>query len=111
MPQCKVIGCRVGSGRYNGPKATLYRLPKDETIRKQWLEAIGRPDLQVSDHDGVCSLHFGPEDYHEKQMDDRMRMRKKPKRKETAVPHLRLTPVRLLPVSFLTSGFSFNLPF
>ena len=98
MPQCKVIGCKVGSGRYNGPKTRMFRLPKDETMRQQWLAAIGRPDLQVSDHDGICSLHFGPEDYEEKRRDSHGRMPKLPKRKENALPHLRLKPVRLLPV-------------
>ena len=61
MPNCKVKGCPIGNGWYRGPKHTLFRFPKNESILKEWKDRIGMPNLQVSEHTRVCSKHFEDE--------------------------------------------------
>ena len=39
-----------------------YKFPKNETIKKNWLHAIKRPDFQPRSMDGLCGDHFLPHD-------------------------------------------------
>lgn len=54
MPKhkCAVLTCR---------NRAKFVFPKNEKIRKKWLEAIQRPDFQPRPGNGICEAHFLPE--------------------------------------------------
>ncbi|OXU30444.1 hypothetical protein TSAR_011980 [Trichomalopsis sarcophagae] len=54
MPKhkCAVLTCR---------NRTKFVFPKNEKMKKRWLEAIKRPDFQPKPGNGICEAHFQPE--------------------------------------------------
>ena len=96
MPCCAVPGCPTGSGHYRGEHYALHPFPKNDSVKKQWIENINRPNCVPSEHKRfyVCSKHFSPDCYltGEENVDGRGRKRKKVKfLKPDAVPTLHFT--------------------
>ncbi|XP_035227904.1 uncharacterized protein LOC118200097 [Stegodyphus dumicola] len=54
--KCFVPGCI--SGHQNATKASLFKVPKDENLRREWAKRISRGDTELSIHHSVCELHF-----------------------------------------------------
>ena len=94
MPVCAAIGCQTGSRFNKGGKHTLHPFPKDEFIKKIWVESIDRVDFKLTINSRLCSKHFHPKWYltGEENIDDHGRLRKKPKLDKQAVPTLHLRP-------------------
>ncbi|XP_064482936.1 THAP domain-containing protein 1-like [Ornithodoros turicata] len=42
---------------------TYHHFPRDESLRLQWVNAIGRPDWVPTKYSRVCSKHFRNEDF------------------------------------------------
>ncbi|KAJ8704945.1 hypothetical protein PYW08_012265 [Mythimna loreyi] len=58
MPACCIATCGARKNK-NQPKLTLHRFPKKEPLRKKWLEAIGKVNINTKYREWyVCSLHF-----------------------------------------------------
>ena len=96
MPCCAVPGCPTGSGHYRGEHYALHPFPKNDSVKKQWIEKINRPNCVPSEHKRfyVCSKHFSPDCYltGEENVDGRGRKRKRVKfLKPDAVPTLHFT--------------------
>ncbi len=78
---CSVPLCRSGidgsdADLWRG-RVTFYSFPRDEEVRSQWLEAIGRRAMRVTPHSAVCSLHFTEEDFVESNDSNLWRRRSK----------------------------------
>lgn len=59
MPRhCSVYGCR---SNYDGPPVFTFSLPKDKTLKSQWLRKIPT-DLSKLKHPIICVKHFREED-------------------------------------------------
>ena len=62
MVICAVVGCDSDSTK--GKKVSLFRLPKDEKLKKIWITKLKRTNLptekniRVCKEVGVCHLHF-----------------------------------------------------
>ena len=56
MPSCSVIGCT--SGRQGSEKVQVFRYPKDDLMKKKWLNLIGKES--VGKDSVVCKKHFQP---------------------------------------------------
>ncbi|XP_072033320.1 uncharacterized protein [Amphiura filiformis] len=54
---CMVPGCNNTRSNSKG-RLRWYRVPKDETQRKLWLNAIGWPNAVPTDTTRICSAHF-----------------------------------------------------
>lgn len=56
---CCVPFCK---GNYrNGPKVSVYRFPKHDSMKKQWILNIGRDNFVPRNDSAVCAAHFTPE--------------------------------------------------
>ena len=68
MPtNCCVPLCTKKDKRDNqtGKKISLFRFPKEENLKKQWIHAIRRdvgPNFSINKGTRVCSRHFREED-------------------------------------------------
>ena len=58
MPHCMVPGCANGSRKTKGIPVSYHRLPKDEKMRKIWLNRIRRDNPPQAKSCYVCSMHF-----------------------------------------------------
>ena len=56
MPSCSVFGCT--SGRKGSEKVQVFRYPKDDLMKKKWLNLIGKES--VGKDSVVCKKHFQP---------------------------------------------------
>ena len=56
MPSCSVVGCT--SGRQGSEKVQVFRYPKDDLMKKKWLNLIGKES--VGKDSVVCKKHFQP---------------------------------------------------
>ncbi|XP_077558526.1 uncharacterized protein LOC144174000 [Haemaphysalis longicornis] len=61
MPdKCCVPQCR---GNYTSDtKVHVFRFPRDDELRKAWIQAIPRENLVITQHTRVCELHFKYDD-------------------------------------------------
>ncbi|KAJ0169987.1 hypothetical protein K1T71_014593 [Dendrolimus kikuchii] len=58
MPVCSVIGCGIRKTP-NQSSLTIHRIPRNERIKKNWLEAIGMENIKPNaKYIYICSLHF-----------------------------------------------------
>ncbi|UYV72524.1 hypothetical protein LAZ67_9003552 [Cordylochernes scorpioides] len=58
MPKkCCVPGCR-SNHRYGDPYVNSFLFPRDESLRKKWLELILREDYTIKKSSVVCIHHF-----------------------------------------------------
>ncbi|KAM3955046.1 uncharacterized protein ACR2FA_011079 [Aphomia sociella] len=58
MPVCSIVKCGARKNK-NHPQLTLHRFPKNEGLRKKWLEATGEENINPRHKEWhVCSLHF-----------------------------------------------------
>ena len=58
--KCCVAGCK--SGYTGGTRATMFRFPNDDDLRRKWLRCIHR-DHQITASTRVCHLHFYESDF------------------------------------------------
>ena len=56
MPTCSVYGCT--SGRKGSEKVQTFRYPKDDLMKKKWLNLIGKET--VGKDSVICKKHFQP---------------------------------------------------
>ncbi|XP_044751591.1 uncharacterized protein LOC123311602 [Coccinella septempunctata] len=63
MPKsCSAKGCTV---RFiKGANLKFHKYPKNEDLRKKWVEAVNRENFQPSEAAKLCSKHFQPDDYY-----------------------------------------------
>ncbi|XP_039305920.1 THAP domain-containing protein 1-like [Solenopsis invicta] len=63
MRQCCVHHCRVRSSGVSKAKNTKFFLfPKEETLKKAWLQAINRKEEELNmKYAKVCQHHFSPD--------------------------------------------------
>ncbi|XP_028040415.1 THAP domain-containing protein 1-like [Bombyx mandarina] len=58
MPMCSVIGCGKKKTP-NQPSLTIHRIPRNESRKKKWLEAIRMENIKSNVKDVyICSRHF-----------------------------------------------------
>ncbi|KAJ0183803.1 hypothetical protein K1T71_000226 [Dendrolimus kikuchii] len=58
MPVCSVIGCGIRKTS-NQASLTIHRIPRNERIKKKWLEPIGMENIKPNaKYIYICSLHF-----------------------------------------------------
>ena len=90
MPNCKVIGCKVGTGHYKGPKYTLFGFPKAEPQLTEWKNRLGLLTLQVKADTKICAKHFEESAFipDEENVDSRGRKRTTRQLKPLAYPTL-----------------------
>ena len=64
MASCIVKSCSntYRNCKKNGSKVQFYRLPKEESMRKKWIDLCGMTELSLKDP-RVCSDHFDARDY------------------------------------------------
>lgn len=55
---CCVPGCKSNYG--NSSHISVFKFPKDETLRLEWIKKIHRADFVVNDKTVVCINHFEP---------------------------------------------------
>jgi len=64
--KCSVPNCKTGyaSEKREGHTKSLYRFPYDHELRRKWLRAINREDIdRYTDNWRVCADHFHEEDF------------------------------------------------
>ncbi|XP_045466479.1 uncharacterized protein LOC123675206 isoform X2 [Harmonia axyridis] len=60
MPdRCSIPECRAISNRLNG-KLSMFRLPRDASLRAKWLKSMGKKDWNPGDKAVICERHFEP---------------------------------------------------
>ena len=70
---CSVYGCY---DKDNSTKSAVFRLPKDEDLKKRWLQFLNRRDInQNSSYVIICEKHF-EEKHLNKENKTRVRLRK-----------------------------------
>ncbi|XP_061717499.1 uncharacterized protein LOC133525226 [Cydia pomonella] len=80
MPMCSIKQCGARKSK-NRPNLTLHSVPKNEVLRRKWLNAIGLENINPRHKElYICSLHF--EESHFNRTLDVVRLR------ENAVPTL-----------------------
>ena len=66
---CCVPGCRVGykerigKSKKASESVPLYKFPKDEKLRTQWISAIPRKNWTVTASHRICKNHFTEDDF------------------------------------------------
>ena len=65
--KCCVYACKTNysSEKLKSDKISLYRFPKDETEKENWIKAIPNTNLRISRDTVVCALHW-PSDFDQK---------------------------------------------
>lgn len=59
MPRtCCVVGCQTGYKSNHNTNVSTFSFPKDEGMRKKWINSIPRKDLVISKYSAVCADHF-----------------------------------------------------
>ena len=56
MAICDVVGCDSDSTK--GKKVSIFRLPKDEKLKKKRITKLKRSNLPAEKNIRVCHLHF-----------------------------------------------------
>lgn len=64
MPFCIAFGCNNQSE--NNSEVSFHTLPKNLSLRKAWVSAIGRVHIPASGR--LCSDHFTPDSYEEQSL-------------------------------------------
>ncbi|XP_049515749.1 uncharacterized protein LOC125941917 [Dermacentor silvarum] len=57
---CFAPGCKTGYQWTKGEQPSLFAVPKDENLRKQWERNLHRKDKVLDETCSVCELHFEP---------------------------------------------------
>ena len=58
MVHCVVFDC-VNNTRGGNKNITFYRLPRDDSLKKIWMQKIKRENLPMQEHIRLlCHLHF-----------------------------------------------------
>lgn len=62
---CSVAICKSNSkkAKEKGEHLMFFTFPKDEKLRKEWVNKCHRQDKFDPKYKRVCSKHFKPEDY------------------------------------------------
>lgn len=97
MVKCAAYNCRSGYARTKTDRSLLtvsapvkrtcsvFRFPKDCTLRSRWLQALRRSDRAWNpDNCGICERHFQEDDF--RQDTRRKTQRQRRSLKEDAVP-------------------------
>ena len=99
MPTCCVLTCKHGYwGHITPPDVRWLLLPKDESLKRQWLFRIHRANEEkwVSKKTAICSYHFTEDDWipDSENKDSRGRPRQRKRLKSNAIPSVNLRPPR-----------------
>lgn len=62
MGRCIAPGCTSGYDSNKIEKVHFFNVPKDETRRKHWQDALKRNDLDLKPSHQVCMKHFRQEE-------------------------------------------------
>ena len=57
MVHCVVVDC-VNNTRGGNKNIKFYRLPRDDSLKKIWIQKIKRENLPMQEHISLCNLHF-----------------------------------------------------
>ncbi|XP_049875425.1 uncharacterized protein LOC126373337 isoform X1 [Pectinophora gossypiella] len=58
MPACSIVQCGAKKGKKQ-PHLTLHRFPRNEILRRRWLETVGEKNINPRHKElYLCSLHF-----------------------------------------------------
>ncbi len=68
----------------------MFRFPKDEEIRKIWIQRCRRLDKFNPSSSYICSIHFDESDFQRDMKSELMGCPKRKRLKEHTVPHLKL---------------------
>ena len=64
MPSnCAVYGCFNTVKKTANSNVRYFRFPKDESLRRQWVNCCRRADNIKTKYALVCSIHFTEDDY------------------------------------------------
>lgn len=60
MPRsCCIVGCQTGyKSNPSDTFVSTFSFPKNESLRKKWMNVIPRKDLIVTKNSAVCANHF-----------------------------------------------------
>ena len=59
MVWCAAVGCNNNSFKKSRDKSiTFFRLPKDDSLKKKWLNNLKRANLPKIENVRICHLHF-----------------------------------------------------
>ena len=56
MVICAAVGCSSETGKTKN--ISIFRLPRDKLLRKEWLRKLKRTNLPADDNIRICHLHF-----------------------------------------------------
>ena len=56
MVICAAVGCSSETGKTKN--ISIFRLPRDKLLRKEWLHKLKRTNLPAEDNISICHLHF-----------------------------------------------------
>ena len=56
MVICAAVGCSSETGKTKN--ISIFRLPRDKLLRKEWLHKLKRTNLPAEDNIRICHLHF-----------------------------------------------------
>ena len=88
---CCVPGCKTGyKSNKNPQKISLFRFPKNESLKAKWIKIIPRENWTWTDSHRVCANHFHEEDFETESTDHRAS--RKANRDITELKQARLKP-------------------
>ena len=56
MVICAAVGCSTDTTKTKN--VSFFRLPKDKSLRKQWIHKLKRDNLPAEKNIRICHLHF-----------------------------------------------------
>ena len=56
MTWCVAVGCDSNSYKKDRKKVKFFRFPKDDVLKKKWIQIIRRENLPKDP--SICELHF-----------------------------------------------------
>ncbi|XP_046664296.1 THAP domain-containing protein 6-like [Homalodisca vitripennis] len=63
MVSCVAYGCSNNSNKNKGSNITYHSFPKNEDLKRKWMNALKRKDWAPSKWSRVCSAHFKEADF------------------------------------------------
>ena len=70
---CCIPGCKTGyKSNQTSQKISLFRFPKNESLKAEWMKIIPRENWTLTDSHRVCADHFYDEDFETESTDHRI---------------------------------------